>query len=86
MNPLRRMSLILRLAIRARRAKMSPDSTGILGLSGRAETALAPQGTIFVRGELWSARSRVSISPGESVRVTGIDGHALDVEPVKNGS
>jgi membrane-bound serine protease (ClpP class) len=56
----------------------------MIGLSGRAETAVAPQGTIFVRGELWKARSQMSIAPGERVRVTGIDGLTLDVEAAKD--
>lgn len=81
-----RINLILRLAIRARRAKMSPGSIGILGLTGRAETAIAPQGAVFVRGELWRARSQVSIAPGETVRVTGIYGLTLDVEAEKGAA
>lgn len=73
-------TFILRLAIRARRAKVTTGSTGMIGLIGRAETAIAPQGTIFVRGELWKARSKVSIARGESVTVIGMDGLMLDVE------
>jgi membrane-bound serine protease (ClpP class) len=80
MNALVKVSLMLRLAIRARRAKMSPNSTGIIGLTGRAHTPIAPQGTIFVRGELWRARSQMNIAPGTGVRVTDIKGLTLDVE------
>ena len=35
---------------------------------------------MFVRGELWRARSQMSIARGEGVRVKGIDGLTLDVE------
>ena len=80
MNALARMSLMIRLAIIARRAKMLPNVTAIVGLTGRAETAIAPDGTVFVRGELWHARSRMNVSRGANVRVTGIEGLALDVE------
>jgi membrane-bound serine protease (ClpP class) len=80
MNTLERITLMLRLSIRARRAKMNPGSTGILGLTGIAHTAIAPEGTVFVRGELWRARSQMNVSRGENVRVTGVEGLMLDVE------
>src|SRR5713226_2997053 len=73
-------TFILRLAIRARRAKVATGTSGMIGLTGRAETAIAPEGTIFVRGVLWKARSKISVARGESVRVTGMDGLTLDVE------
>jgi len=79
-------TFVLRLAIRARRAKVTTGSSGMIGLIRRAETAIAPEGTIFVRGELWKARSKMSIAPGESVRVTGMDGLTLDVEPEKDAA
>jgi membrane-bound serine protease (ClpP class) len=79
-------TFILRLAIRARRAKVTTGSSGMIGLIGKAETAIAPEGTIFVRGELWRARSKMSIAPAESVRVTGMDGLTLDVEAEKDAS
>ena len=74
------MIFVLKLAIRARRAKVTTGSAGMIGLVGRAETAIAPQGTVFVRGELWRARSQMSIARGEGVRVSGINGLTLDVE------
>lgn len=73
-------TFVMRLAMRARRAKVTTGSAGMIGLIGRAETAIAPEGTIFVRGELWKARSKMSIGPGEPVRVIGMDGLTLDVE------
>lgn len=74
------MTFMLRLAIRARRSKVTTGTAGMIGLTGRAETAIAPEGTVFVRGELWRARSRMRVARGESVRVTGVDGLTLDVE------
>jgi membrane-bound serine protease (ClpP class) len=77
------MTFMLRLAIRARRSKVTTGTSGMIGLMGRAETAIAPEGTVFVRGELWRARSRMSVSRGENVRVTSIEGLTLDVEAEK---
>src|SRR5262245_1399397 len=75
---------LFRVAVLARRAKMNAGSSGIIGMTGRAETAIAPQGTIFVRGELWSASSPMRIAPGERVRVTAVSGLTLDVEVDKD--
>ena len=77
-------TFIMRLAIRARRTKLATGSSAMIGLLGRAETAIAPEGTVFVRGELWKARAKVSIAPGQRVRVTGLDGLTLDVEASKD--
>jgi membrane-bound serine protease (ClpP class) len=77
-------TLILRLAIRAYQSKMTSVTSGVIGLTGKAQTAIAPQGTIFVRGELWRARSQNNIAPGQPVRVTGLEGLTLDVVAVEH--
>jgi len=79
-------TVILRLAIRARRSKVTTGTSGMIGLTGKAETAVGPQGTVFVRGELWRARSQMRIAPGERVRVTGMSGLTLDVEAEKDAA
>ncbi|HKP85196.1 MAG TPA: nodulation protein NfeD [Blastocatellia bacterium] len=76
--------VMLKLAMRARRSKVTTGAVGMIGLKGRAQTPIAHEGTVFVRGELWRARSHMSIAPGEDVRVTGIDGLTLDVEAEKD--
>jgi membrane-bound serine protease (ClpP class) len=78
------LTVMLRLAIKARRAKVTTGAGGMIGLTGRAETEIAPEGTVFVRGELWRARSGMMIAKGEGVRVTGIQGLTLDVEAQGN--
>ncbi|HJQ70298.1 MAG TPA: NfeD family protein [Blastocatellia bacterium] len=72
--------LMLKVASRARRAKRDVGLTGIVGLRGRAVTTVAPEGTVFVRNELWRARAAEAIGQGESVLVTGLDGITLEVE------
>ena len=74
---------MLKIALRARRAKRSVSETGILGLKGRAVTKVAPEGTVFVRNELWRARAREDIDEGESIRVAGLDGLTLIVETAR---
>jgi membrane-bound serine protease (ClpP class) len=75
---------MLRLAMRSFHAKVTTGTAGMIGLRGRAQTVIAPEGTVFVRGELWRARSDMSIAVGEPVRVTGLSGLTLDVEVDKD--
>jgi membrane-bound serine protease (ClpP class) len=67
----------VRIALHARRAKNDVRTSGVIGLTGRAETAVAREGAVFVRGELWRARSSSEIARGERVKVVGVDGPAL---------
>jgi membrane-bound serine protease (ClpP class) len=56
---------------------------------GVARSAIVPRsspdqpGLVFVRGELWRADSRVAIPIGTRVRVVGVDGLTLHVEPLE---
>jgi len=72
--------VIVRLALRARQTRVATGLAGMIGLKGRAETAIAPEGRVFVRGELWRARSQTKIATGENVRVVGVDGLTLEVD------
>ncbi|MGH9765886.1 MAG: NfeD family protein [Blastocatellia bacterium] len=72
--------VMVRLAFSARHTRVSTGLAGMIGLKGRAETAIAPEGRVFVRGELWRARSQTKIALGEDVRVVGVDGLTLDVD------
>jgi membrane-bound serine protease (ClpP class) len=76
--------LMLKLALRARHQKITTGTAGMIGLRGRAETEIIPEGTVFVRGELWRARSPMKIARGESIRVTGVEGLMLEVEVEKD--
>ena len=77
------MLIIFKIALRARQAKRAVSDAGILGMKGRTVTPVAPEGTVFVRNELWRARANSNIEGGESIRVTGLDGLMLKVEPLK---
>ena len=71
------------LVIKARRSKVVTGSQGLIGEIGVAQSALAPEGKVFVHGELWDAVSSANIAPGARVLVKRIDGLRLEVEPVK---
>jgi membrane-bound serine protease (ClpP class) len=66
--------------IRAQAQKVHTGREGLVGALGVARTDLAPSGTVFVLGELWSAESEgEAISAGQRVRVVRLDGLRLVV-------
>jgi membrane-bound serine protease (ClpP class) len=75
--------LLGRLAVRA---QMRPPVTGasaLIGQLARVRTPLLPSepGLVDLRGEIWRATSLVPLPPGHPVRVLGVDGLTLTVEP-----
>jgi len=58
--------------------------TGVEGLIGQvalARTGLAPQGTVFVKGELWDATAEDGpIETGQEVEILAVDGFCLRVK------
>ena len=72
-----------RKSIDAMRSLPNQDLSRLIGMTGEARTDLAPDGTIYVDGEEWSARSESKIRSGAQVKVLKRDGLVLLVEPVK---
>jgi membrane-bound serine protease (ClpP class) len=69
------------LTIKTQRKKPTTGAEGIIGLVGTAKTNLDPDGSIFVHGELWSARAASgTIAKGKRVKVVGVEGLTLLVE------
>ncbi|MGI4757150.1 MAG: NfeD family protein [Janthinobacterium lividum] len=80
-------SLIV-LGMEARRAKVKTGADAMLGWLAVAQTALAPEGQILVRGELWRARltgNDSSVAAGDRVKVLRADGSLLEVAAVPSG-
>ncbi|MHB8736056.1 MAG: NfeD family protein [Terriglobales bacterium] len=73
--------VLLRLVLRARRAKVISGPEGLIGLEGEVQSTLAPEGWVFIQGALWRARSTTPVAAGRRVRVRAVDGLVLDVEP-----
>jgi membrane-bound serine protease (ClpP class) len=70
------------------RAQVSKPATGYKGLVGEVgivKKALAPEGKVFVHGELWNAVARESIAENTKVRVVKAAGLVLEVEPAEGG-
>lgn len=73
--------LVIGTGIRALRRRPATGREEMVGLVGIARTALAPDGQLAVRGELWEAVSEQPVSAGDEVEVTAVDGLRLRVKP-----
>ncbi|MCA1831786.1 MAG: nodulation protein NfeD [Actinobacteria bacterium] len=70
-------------AVRARRLPKRTGREPLLGLDGLVTSILEPKGVVQVAGERWTAESDGATVPaGTRVRVVGMDGLTLRVEPV----
>ena len=75
-------AFLMAIALRARRNKIVTGVQGLVGETGVAQTALSPQGKVFVHGELWDAIASSALPPGQLVVVRNVDGLTLRVDPL----
>ncbi|MDQ1439478.1 MAG: hypothetical protein QOK43_3107 [Acidimicrobiaceae bacterium] len=73
------------------RARFSTPTIGrqaMVGELGLALAAVHPEGTVEIKGAPWRARTNraTPIAVGQTVRVVGIDGFVLEVEPESGGA
>jgi membrane-bound serine protease (ClpP class) len=73
--------ILLRVALAAQRRKVVTGEQGLIGAVGVVQSELAPTGKVLVHGEIWQAKALEKIEPGRRVRVTGVQGLTLTVEP-----
>lgn len=71
-----------RKTIDAMSALPNQDLSRLIGMIGEARTDVTLEGTIYVDGEEWSARSDKKIRAGSQVKVIKREGLVLLVEPV----
>ena len=74
--------LVFRLALQSRRRRVVTGTAALIGTKGEVEDWATNQGRVFVLGERWKAVSTRPLVPGQMVRVNGIDGLTLSVEPL----
>jgi membrane-bound serine protease (ClpP class) len=75
-------ALALTKAVQVRRRPVAVGESDILGMEGIVRNG----GYVFVKGELWRARSDEPLAEGQRVRVESIDGLSLGVRPVGSPS
>jgi len=74
-------AFLMSIALRARRNKVVTGAQGLLGQTAVVQTALSPQGKVFVHGELWDAVASAQVPIGQLVVAREIDGLTLRVDP-----
>lgn len=74
----------LGVAVLSRHKKAATGQLKLMERTGMVETALEPEGSVLIMGELWRARSHegLRVERGERVRVVGTAGHLLEVLPL----
>lgn len=77
---------LMNIAVRAHRNKVVTGKRGLVGEIGIAQTQLAPDGKVFVHGEIWNAWCDSGAQPGQTVRVSAVRDLVLTVEPVAAGA
>jgi membrane-bound serine protease (ClpP class) len=73
----------VRRGLDVQRAKPTVDAATVIGQIGEARTPVHSAGSVYVGGEMWSARSEQAIPVGARVRVRSLDGLVVEVEPVE---
>jgi membrane-bound serine protease (ClpP class) len=71
-------------SVQAVAARPSHDMDVLVGMIGEARTRVHSEGSVYVGGELWSAKSDKSIPSGSAVRVVRREGFVLVVEKVNS--
>lgn len=73
-------AFVVNRAIRAHRKQASTGREELVGKRAVVKVALDPEGTVFYKGERWTAISdQGRIEPGNEVIITGVDGLILQV-------
>ena len=72
---------LMSLVIKAQTNKVLTGLSTLVDEIGVARTPLSPEGQVFIRGEYWHAIGSSEIAEGTKVRVTGVHGLTLRVEP-----
>ena len=72
---------LMSIALKARANKVVTGVQGLIGEIGLTQSALSPQGKVFVHGELWDAVSSANLPAGQPVVVRQVKGLQLSVDP-----
>ncbi|MFI5265789.1 MAG: nodulation protein NfeD [Chloroflexota bacterium] len=70
---------IVRLGVRARKARPTTGVYELIGKVGEARSDLKPKGSVWVNGEWWKAQSEEPLESGAKVEVLAVEGLTLVV-------
>ena len=72
--------LMMEKALEAENKLPSHDLSGLVGAVGEARTDVFHEGSVYLRGEMWTAESETPIEAGSFVKVISRAGFVLHVE------
>jgi membrane-bound serine protease (ClpP class) len=78
--------IVAGLVFKVHKSKPTTGSRGLIGEIGVVKQALAPEGKVFVHGELWNAKAKEPLEENTRVRVVKVDRLMLEVESVEEQS
>lgn len=76
--------VVVRKTSQAAGARPAHDLEALIGLIGEAKSKVHDEGSVYVAGEMWSARSEKSIPAGSSIQVVRREGFVLVVEKINS--
>lgn len=74
--------IVVRKTVQVASARPTHDLELLMGLTGEARSNIYEEGSVYVAGEMWSARSDEHIPAGSSIRVVRREGFILVVEKI----
>ena len=74
--------LMMAKVLEAESKQPAHDLSGLVGSVGEARTEIHHEGSVYLRGEMWTAESEAPIEAGSFVRVLSRKGFVLHVEEV----
>jgi len=78
--------LIVGMALKARRRPVVSGREEMTGSIGSVVEDFDTRGNVHIHGEIWQATANVPVRKGQTVRVTGMDGLILSIEPKEDTS
>lgn len=78
--------LAVRKTVQAASARPSHDLEALIGVIGESRSEVHDDGSVYVSGEMWSAKSDKPIPASSSIRVVRREGFVLVVEKVDHSS
>lgn len=76
--------IIMHKSIEAWKAPPIQNLENVIGKTGEARTHIHTEGTVYVSGELWSAKSDEPIEVGTTVKVLSREGIIVRVTPLRS--
>lgn len=74
--------IIIYLVVKAQRGRPTGGAQGMLGRIGEVLEWSGEEGKVFIRGEIWRARSPIPMNPGNKIEVISQEGLVLFIEAV----